>query len=105
MQVFAFSVGVNCFNEFGLLYQAVSPNGLAGNWSNYNSMEICYYNQESLGTYVKPGGDSSVNHQMKNSSTVFYSCDDLKRPIQVRIPKVLFLFFLKIAGWTSRDAE
>ncbi|PHU16130.1 hypothetical protein BC332_17335 [Capsicum chinense] len=63
--------------------QAVSPNGLAGNWSNYNSMEICYYNQESLGTYVKPGGDSSVNHQMKNSSTVFYSCDDLKRPIQV----------------------
>lgn len=61
-----------------------TPNtyGLAGNWSNYNSKEICYYNQESLGIYVKPIEDS-VNHQMKNSNTVFYSSDDLKRPIQV----------------------
>ncbi|MCD9561483.1 hypothetical protein HAX54_020607 [Datura stramonium] len=54
--------------------------GLAGNW--YNSREICYYNQESLGTYVKPVADS-VNHQVKSSNTVFYSSDDLKRPIQV----------------------
>ncbi|MCD7454543.1 hypothetical protein HAX54_025201 [Datura stramonium] len=53
--------------------------GLAGNW--YNSREICYYNQESLGTYVKPVADS-VNHQVKSSNTVFYSSDDLKRPIQ-----------------------
>ncbi|MCD7454217.1 hypothetical protein HAX54_023972 [Datura stramonium] len=44
--------------------------------------EICYYNQESLGTYVKPVADS-VNHQVKSSNTVFYSSDDLKRPIQV----------------------
>lgn len=62
--------------------QTSNTYGSAGNWSNYNSMEICYYNQESLGTYVKPVADS-VNHQMKNSNTVFYSSDDLKRPIQV----------------------
>ncbi|XP_055831728.1 uncharacterized protein LOC129900732 isoform X2 [Solanum dulcamara] len=61
-----------------------TPNtyGLAGNWSNLNSKEICCYNQESLGTYVKPVEDS-VNHQIKNSNSVFYSSDDLKRPIQV----------------------
>ncbi|TMW96963.1 hypothetical protein EJD97_006476 [Solanum chilense] len=62
--------------------QTSNTYGFAGNWSNYGSMEICYYNQESLGTYVKPDTDS-VNHQMKNSNTVFYSSDDLKRPIQV----------------------
>lgn len=62
--------------------QTSNTYGLAGNWSNYNSREICYYNQESLGTYVKPVADS-VNHQMKSSNTVFYSSDDLKRPIQV----------------------
>ncbi|KAJ8559507.1 hypothetical protein K7X08_003565 [Anisodus acutangulus] len=53
----------------------------AGYLSNYNSREICYYNQQSLGTYVKPVADS-VN-QGNSSNTVFYSSDDLKRPIQV----------------------
>ncbi|CAN4100999.1 unnamed protein product [Withania somnifera] len=62
--------------------QTLNSNGLAWNWSHYNSREICYYNQESLGTYVKPAGDS-VNHQVKSSNAVFYSNDDLKRPIQV----------------------
>lgn len=62
--------------------QTSNSNGLAWNWSNYNSREICYYNKESLGTYVKPGGDT-VNHQVMSSNAVFYSSDDLKRPIQV----------------------
>lgn len=62
--------------------QTSNTYGLAWNWSNYNSREICCYNQESLGTYVKPVADS-VNHQMNSSNTVFYSSDDLKRPIQV----------------------
>ncbi|XP_060175147.1 uncharacterized protein LOC132605888 [Lycium barbarum] len=61
--------------------QTSNQYGLAGNWSNYNSREICYYNQESLGTYVKPVADS-VN-QGNSSNTVFYSSDDLKRPIHV----------------------
>ncbi|CAN4098800.1 unnamed protein product [Withania somnifera] len=65
--------------------QTSNSNGLAWNWSNYNSREICYYNQESLGTYVKPGGDSG--NQVKNSNAVLYSSDDLKRPIQVYLLK------------------
>ncbi|OIT38468.1 PREDICTED: uncharacterized protein LOC109239383 [Nicotiana attenuata] len=62
--------------------QSSNPSGLAGTWSNYNSSEICYYNKESLSAYVKPTTEYSAD-SVKNSNTVLYSSDDLKRPIQV----------------------
>ncbi|XP_016481365.1 uncharacterized protein LOC107802395 [Nicotiana tabacum] len=62
--------------------QSSNPTGLARNWSNYNSSEICYYNKESLSAYVKPTTEYSAD-SVKNFNTVLYSSDDLKRPIQV----------------------
>nr|XP_009759600.1 PREDICTED: uncharacterized protein LOC104212111 [Nicotiana sylvestris] len=62
--------------------QSSNPSGLAGNWSNYNSSEICYYNKESLSAYVKPTTEYSPD-LVKNFNTVLYSSDGLKRPIQV----------------------